>query len=180
MRLDVALLLPLHYYIAITTAFVVFPKHGCRKISQNLFAFPSNDASFEGDRRRRQAEFGELEPLRESKARRERLDREKQNEYQFAKYGNDLWDLRTKIHNLSVQLVESINAEEAVTEMDIRRKLRKAELRDPEHVYKMELEAMQHAAREGRTVDVINHKTRALNARSRLPQFNLEGLWVGK
>lgn len=170
-------------HILMVTAFVVLPKCNV-KMSTRMFDtdHPAGSHHDGRDDRRHLAEFLNLEPLPESEARRERLDREKQNEYQYAKYGNDLWDLRTSIHDLSMQLVEAMNSDgnEAIIEQEIRKNLRQAERRDPELVYRMELEAMQEAARENCDEDVIYHKDRALNARSCLDHFNLEGLWVGK
>jgi hypothetical protein len=169
--------------ILLVTAFVVLPTRNI-KISTRRFDtdHPAGSQNEGRDDRRHLAEFLNLEPLPESEARRERLDREKQNEYQYAKYGNDLWDLRSSIQDLSIQLVEAMNSneQETIIEQEIRKNLRQAERRDPELVYRMELEAMQEAARENRVEDVIYHKDRALNARSCLDHFNLEGLWVGK
>lgn len=160
------------------TAFVVMPNIR-PTLSSRLFDV-ADSAANDGHGRRRLAEFGYLEPLLESRARRERLDREKDNEDQFAKYGNDLWDLRRTIHDLSDELIQAINSATEGLERGIRRSLRMAERRDPELVYRSELEAMHTATREGRSEDVIYHKGEALNARSCLPHFNLEGLWVGK
>ena len=77
-------------FILTATAFVVFPS-SYPKLSSRLFE-AADSAAHDGSGRRRLAEFGYLEPLLESQARRERLDREKENEGQFAKYGNDLWN----------------------------------------------------------------------------------------
>ena len=54
------------------------------------------------------------------------------------------------------------------------------EKRDPELVYRVELEEMKQAEKDGRMEDVEKHREAAAAARSCLPQFNLEGLWVGK
>jgi hypothetical protein len=142
--------------------------------------FHSNNLAGEGESRRRLAEFGNLEPLLQSSTRIERLEREKRNEDQFEKYGNDLWNLRSKIQDLSVKLLEAISENDRASEIEIRRDLRMAESRDPELVYKMQLEAMTEARQRGHTEDETSHKEQALNARSCLPQYNLEGLWVGK
>jgi Cyclin D1 binding domain len=65
-----------------------------------------------------------------------------------------------------------------------RERLRQVERRDPELVYAMELHAAQMAERqEGRSSHdaiVAQHLNKAAEARRCLPQFNLEGLWVGK
>jgi hypothetical protein len=148
-----------------------------RLSSTNLFN--SNNLG-EGENRRRLAEFGNLEPLSQSPTRRERLEQEKRNEDQFEKYGNDLWSLRSRIQDLSMKLLEAISENDRRSEIEIRRSLRIEESRDPELVYKIQLEAMIEAHQRGHSEDEMSHKEQALNARSCLPQFNLEGLWVGK
>ena len=177
-HMPLALVVVISSCVLMTTAFVVLPSSS-PTLSSRLFD-ASDSAANDGLGRRRLAEFGDLEPLLESQARRERLDREKENEGQFAKYGNDLWDLRKTIQGLSEQLVAAMSNVAEDVERDIRRSLRKAERRDPELLYRKELHAMRDAAHEGRTEDEIFHKMRALNARRCLPHFNLEGLWVGK
>mmetsp|Transcript_26777 Transcript_26777/g.39613 ORF Transcript_26777/g.39613 Transcript_26777/m.39613 type:complete len:378 (+) Transcript_26777:229-1362(+) len=177
---DQKLLLLLCVCVSINSAFVLGPS--CAKsgfISSKTSLFAAEDKS-QGEKRRRLAEFHNLEPLPESKRRRERVEREKQIKIQFADYGNDLWQLRSNIEDLSSELVEAISKGDQHVENGIRKTLRKVEKRDPEIVYNMELEKMKNAANEGRVQDELRHKNNALNARSILPQFNLEGLWVGK
>jgi len=162
-----------------SSAFVVQPCARTGISSPNKSLFASQNES-EGEKRRRLAEFVNLEPLSESSNRRERIKREEEIKVQFADYGNDLWQLRSNIDDLSSELVKAISKGDNHVENGIRKTLRKVEKRDPEIVYKMELERMTHAANEGRIQDESRHKSNALNARSCLPQFNLEGLWVGK
>ena len=134
----------------------------------------------EGEKRRRFAEFANLEPLEESDLRKERLEREEQNRQRFAEFGNELWDLRSGVQELSGELIESINCGDDEEEESIRNALIDAEARDPELTYKLELEAMVEAEDDGRHNDYFQHREDAINARSCLPHFNLEGLWVGK
>lgn len=166
----------------LTTAFVVSPihHHGTTTIATTASTLYSAEVQHDGEKRRRLAEFLNLEPLPQSDARRERLDREEQNNINFAKYGNELWKLRANIQDLSVELVDAINKGKETVEYGIRRTLRRVEQRDPELVYKMELEAMHDAEQSEDIADEIHHKEQALNARTCLPHFNLEGLWVGK
>mmetsp|Transcript_15521 Transcript_15521/g.21916 ORF Transcript_15521/g.21916 Transcript_15521/m.21916 type:complete len:466 (+) Transcript_15521:178-1575(+) len=138
----------------------------------------------------RLSEFTDLEPLVMSDMRRQRIMLDEQNKRQFVEYGNDLWDLRSTMDILSTKLIENISSKEEngdgsstyspKTEKFIRRELRKAESRDPELVYKLQLQAMEEATRDGRLEDAQDHSELAKAARSCLPQFNLEGLWVGK
>lgn len=58
--------------------------------------------------------------------------------------------------------------------------LRRAQSRDPEHVYKVTSGAARSAESMGRVEEGEMYRMESLRARSMLPQFNLEGLWVGK
>mmetsp|Transcript_52940 Transcript_52940/g.128407 ORF Transcript_52940/g.128407 Transcript_52940/m.128407 type:complete len:442 (-) Transcript_52940:141-1466(-) len=132
-----------------------------------------------GDFRRR-AEFTDLEPIEESSDRRRRIQRETINSNKFVKHGESLWELRKLQQKLSHKLIKAINTGLRDRESEIREQLREAEKQDPEIVYKMELLRMRQAKSEGRDDDAREHGEKAFAARSCLPQFGLEGLWVGK
>lgn len=171
------------------SSFHVSPSQGTfRQVSSALaVSFSSFDASSpdipDGEiSLARHSEYQNLEPLQESDIRRARMERDLVNRKQFVKYGNDLWNLRETISKLSIKLMDAINDTSNMKgkASQIRAKLRVAESQDPELNYKLELEAMHNAQREGRTKDAELHSKKAVAARSCLPQFNLEGLWVGK
>ena len=129
----------------------------------------------------RRAEFRDLEPVAESDVRRARRKQDKKVRGQFAKHGDDLWSLRKVMADLSHKLVKAISSNEShEREQSIREKLRELEGQDPELLYKMELLKMKRAMGEDREDDVAKHTKNAMEARSQLPHFNLEGLWVGK
>jgi hypothetical protein len=138
---------------------------------------PLGDGS---DKGRRIAEFMNLEPVAETETRRARLERDQETKDQFAAYGDELWNLRKKMKKLGDKLVGALNGHSNESEQLIRSELREAEARDPELVYEMEILEMELARREGDIEQAEKAKQRALNARSCLPHFNLEGLWVGK
>ena len=129
---------------------------------------------------RRLLEFTNLGPLDEPEARRKRIHEEEQRRSRFVPFGDDLWDLRNKMDQLSLKLLDAISEGRDETENLAREKLRKIEKRDPELVYMLELAESNAATAEGRTEDAEVHKEKAMAARSCLPQFNLDGLWVGK
>ena len=125
-------------------------------------------------------EFKNLEPLPENKQREERLSAEVANRDRFVAFGDDLWDLRASMDRWSRKLVTSL-AEGAVDKEDLAREsLREAESKDPELVYMLEMAEVEEATRDGRPEDAAKHQKLAMAARACLPQFNLEGLWVGK
>ena len=126
------------------------------------------------------AEFVNLEPIEESDVRRQRRLQETEIRQQFVPSGDKLWDLRLKLDKLSHRLLDAIVEEEPVAETRTREKLHKLEQQDPELVYKLELMEMKDAVQEGRDEDAAQHRAKALAARSCLPQFNLDGLWIGK
>lgn len=144
------------------------------------FSSFSSDGSTDGEKRRRKAEFLNLEPIVDSDTRRQRKDRDNRNRVQFAKFGDDLWTLRSSMKQLSSELVAAISAGQRDIANVLRETLRKIESRDPELVYQIELEAVYEAKRNGEINAAEERKAAALNARSCLPQFNLDGLWVGK
>jgi hypothetical protein len=153
----------------------------------------SGDYHHHDDKHRRMAEFLNLEPLPESEERKRRKETELQAREKFASYGDDLWELREMMSEWSEQLMDAMRYDEkknkknnnddddvGIHHYQIRKHLREAEQRDPELQYKVQLEEMIKAEQEGRMIDAQKHKEQALHARSCLPQFNLEGLWVGK
>jgi len=128
----------------------------------------------------RRIEFADLGSLEESSERKFRLKQEREDKQRFMKYGDDLWNMREFMGTLSRKLLKSINEGDREQEREIREELRQVEHQDPDLVYKTELEKMQMAQREGREKDAMRHSMVASAARSSLPQFNLDGLWVGK
>jgi len=133
----------------------------------------------EGEKTARHVEFLNLEPLTDTEMRKERKQRDMLLEQQFASHGDDLWDLRTDMEKLSSELIDSMT-KGSNPDVSLRDSLYKLEKRDPEIVYKIEMEDMMEAERDGRMEDAEKHGQAAMAARSCLPQFNLEGLWVGK
>jgi hypothetical protein len=129
---------------------------------------------------RRMNEFINLEPLLETEVRRKRLEKDDENKAQFVEFGDKLWDLRNKLDKLSHRLLAAITDGKEMTEERTREMLRRVERQDPELVYTLELMELEQAAQEGRLDDAAEHRRKALAARSCLPQFNLEGLWIGK
>jgi hypothetical protein len=128
----------------------------------------------------RLAEFQNLEPVAESDVRRARFKQDKKLRGRFAQHGDDLWALRKVTANLSQKLVKAITKGSQEQEQSIREHLRQLEAQDPELVYKMELLKMNQAIRNERDDDAARHSRNAMEARSQLPHYNLEGLWVGK
>ena len=153
---------------------------GMPSSSLSVSNFSPESGAPEDESKRRRAEFIDLEPVEESAARRARLERDTINKEQFAKYGNELWGLRDIMHDLSSKLVEAINVGSQKDEYRIREKLRDAESRDPELMYKLQVAEGILAQRENRMDEAEEHSRKALAARSCLPHYNLEGLWVGK
>ena len=129
---------------------------------------------------RRMLEFKDLEPLEETATRRRRLERENESLAQFEKFGDRLWDLRSEMEKLSHELISAIRKGEEHIEEKTREILRDYESRDPELVYALAVAELEQAIKAGRGEDVEQLKAKTEAARACLPQFNLEGLWVGR
>jgi hypothetical protein len=152
-----------------------------RHLKMNMLSSESEHSNPDHDQNdSRIAEFVNLEPIEESDVRRQRRLQETEIRQQFVPSGDKLWDLRLKLDKLSHRLLDAIYEEDPVAEARTRKKLHKLEQQDPELVYKLELMEMKDAAQEGRDEDAAQHRAKALAARSCLPQFNLDGLWIGK
>lgn len=130
----------------------------------------------------RSSEFADLEPLAHSETRSSRLDAENRLRSIYTTAGTDAyWSLRDEIIQLEADLEAGRNvgiSDEAVSA--VRNLLRKAQSKDPEHVYRITSAAAQAAERMGRMEESEKYRQESLKARKMLPWFNLEGLWVGK
>ena len=130
----------------------------------------------------RSSEFSSLEPLTHSAARSSRLDAENRLRAIYATAGTDpYWSLRDEITQLESDLKVGRDvgiSDDAVSA--VRNLLRKAQSKDPEHVYRITNAAAQAAERMGRMEESEKYQQESLKARKMIPWFNLEGLWVGK
>lgn len=173
------------YSTTSSTTTSTFPLHSSSS-SSSFSSFPDDGASAFEDHHgehtssRRRTEFTNLGSLQESLERQRRFRQEERNEQRFVKYGDDLWELRKLMNKLSHKLLNAINVGVRNEESEVRDQLRHLEQQDPEFVYKSEMEQLRMAKTENRDADARMHSRNAYAARSCLPQFNLEGLWVGK
>ena len=130
----------------------------------------------------RSSEFHNLEPLSLTPARRTRLENEARSTNLYTPSGSDpYWELRDEITQLQKDLQTAMDvgvSESAVNA--IRGMLRRAQSKDPEHVYQVTKGAAWSAGRSGKIDESEKYMEECMRARKMLPQFNLEGLWVGK
>jgi hypothetical protein len=87
---------------------------------------------------------------------------------QFHDYDDDDTEYRHTRHYLEQRVHE---LEQAIM---------KTQQVDAEFVYTVSLQRQELAEQEGNLFDAARHYQNAMEARAALPQFNLEGLWVGK
>jgi hypothetical protein len=93
--------------------------------------------------------------------------------------GDELHRLRHEVLAMRLELQEARRSsfmERQVKELE--RSILKAQQVDAEFVYMVALERMEAAEQEVEQLQLL--EAQAMEARSALPQFNLEGLWVGK
>lgn len=179
---------------AFTNAFCPATQSSHPSSSLHVSSFSPDDMSSEGDHQhrgrnsgfsdeqlnKRRIEFADLGSVEESSERKQRMLQEKESKQRFMSYGDDLWNMRELMGKLSRKLLKSINDGNREREEEIREELRQIEHQDPDLVYKVELENLHKAGSEGRDNDAMRHSIVASAARSNLPQYNLDGLWVGK
>lgn len=114
-----------------------------------------------------------------SETRRLRLEKEQALSQKFVT-GDDLYRLREHAMNLRQELKQArqLGATHRVHELE--RAILKVQQVDAEFVYAVNMERMETAKQEGRDEEAEQFQEYAMEARSALPQFGLDGLWVGK
>jgi hypothetical protein len=94
--------------------------------------------------------------------------------------GDDLHRLRHQVLALRLELQEARRNGDAERVRDLERAIMKTQQVDAEFVYTVSLEREELAHKAGNVLEANRFHERAMEARSALPQFQLEGLWVGK
>ena len=106
--------------------------------------------------------------------------------------GDDLHRLRHQVLAMRLELQEARRSADLYSEnddnkqyylqriQDLEKAIMKTQQVDAEFVYTVSLERKELAERSGNMFEAQHYHERAMEARSALPQFNLEGLWVGK
>ena len=121
--------------------------------------------------------FHESESL--SSERRKRLEIEEKNNSRFL-HGDKLFELREYVKKVEVELAIAREVGFGPRIRETQKVLEKAKAMDAEHVYALKLEESKEAQRLGLIEEAEEIYKEAMEARSLLPQYNLEGLWVGK
>lgn len=111
--------------------------------------------------------------------RRQRLQAERKAEIKFVT-GDELHLLRQEVLILRDELEVARSSANSRYILELERKILKAQQRDAEFVYAATLDRMKGAEIMGLVQEVEVLRAEAFEARSALPHFNLDGLWVGK
>jgi hypothetical protein len=119
-----------------------------------------------------------------NKARRTRLVRENSLRKRFAT-GEVLKNLRLDLGSLRENLQWAKAFKDVGRIQDLNEAIKKSQNRDPDYVYTQSFKIMAQvktmdASQEEKDALVEKWSKLAQGARECLPQFNLEGLWVGK
>ena len=149
------------------------------RVSSRISFSPSGVDGDDSLNERELREFVNLEPVLESEASKKRKEEQSLIRSKFVSFGNDLWDLRHNLNDLALRVVEAITLGNDDDATHFREKMINVESKDAELVYMLEMEECYKAYREGRDLDAEAHKSRAMEARTCLPHFNLAGLWCG-
>lgn len=94
--------------------------------------------------------------------------------------GDDLHRLRHQVLAMRLELQEARRNDDADRIRDLERAIMKTQQVDAEFVYTVSLERQQLAQQAGDLFAAQRFNEKAMEARAALPQFQLEGLWVGK
>jgi hypothetical protein len=144
--------------------------------SQTSFEFSGEEDLPESGRQGRGISSSELRKM--SEVRRRRLEEEQERETRFL-VGDELQQLRKQVYDLRLELHQARQtASPRVHELE--RTILKAQQLDAEFIYQVALERMEAASQAGLHMEAEKYRNEAENARKAQPQFNLDGLWVGK
>lgn len=124
----------------------------------------------------------EMHPLQSqsvSPERRKRMDREEKINSRFL-HGDELFELREYIKKVELELEVAQESGFGPRIVDTLKALEEAKDMDAELVYASCSKNAINAERMGLFEEAKELNKEAMEARSLLPQFNLEGLWVGK
>eukprot|EP00339_Tiarina_fusa_P023018 CAMPEP_0117030960 /NCGR_PEP_ID=MMETSP0472-20121206/22306_1 /TAXON_ID=693140 ORGANISM="Tiarina fusus, Strain LIS" /NCGR_SAMPLE_ID=MMETSP0472 /ASSEMBLY_ACC=CAM_ASM_000603 /LENGTH=351 /DNA_ID=CAMNT_0004739183 /DNA_START=205 /DNA_END=1260 /DNA_ORIENTATION=- len=94
--------------------------------------------------------------------------------------GDALHQLRHEVLAMRLELQEARRAQNIDMVKELESRIMQAQQVDAEFVYTVALERQEIAEKRGQFQEAEKRRQQALEARSALPQFNLEGLWVGK
>lgn len=94
--------------------------------------------------------------------------------------GDDLQRLRRTVLGLRAELHDAKAIRDSARILELQRLIVRAQQLDAEFVYSVALERMENAEARGQWTEADKYRREAAEARKALPQFNLEGLWVGK
>lgn len=94
--------------------------------------------------------------------------------------GDELQKLRHEVLAMRLELQEARRSSSKERVLALGKAIMKAQQVDAEFVYTVSLERQELAEKKGMFQEAEQYKKQAMEARAALPQFNLEGLWVGK
>ena len=108
-----------------------------------------------------------------------RVQEEDKRSSQFLS-GDDLHRLRHEVLALRLELQEARRSASKERVQELENVIMKAQQKDAEFVYTVSKERQELAEQKGMFQEAEKYKQQGQDARDALPQFNLEGLWVGK
>ena len=111
--------------------------------------------------------------------RERRIAAEEEAMSRFA-HGDELMALRKDVETMRLDLLDARNVGDLSRMNELKIEITKAGAKDAEFIYELATQRMILAETEGLVEEAERYREEAIAARSVLPQFQLEGLWVGK
>lgn len=94
--------------------------------------------------------------------------------------GDDLVELRKRVEKMKLHLVKARTQGDTSKIEELTNNISEEQARDPDYIYDTCLDKALIAEEAGQDDKATLYRHRALEARKNMPQYNLEGLWVGK
>lgn len=170
----------LHYAPQSSNKFAVSRhlKHQSNEFSSKLYVSESS-SSPPPDNWEREWNIPESRAPTCENRRQERLQNEAENRDRFYQ-GKTLFELRESVNNLKKKLQVAVKERDVQSAQDLTSLIDEMQQRDAEHIYAESSKRLEKAKRGGDREKILHLNQEMKNARSSIPHFNLEGLWVGK
>jgi hypothetical protein len=117
--------------------------------------------------------------LTRSSPNKNKIKKDDKKESRFLQ-GDELHQLRKQVLDFQQELREAGRSQDTIAVEKLERAIVQAQQVDAEFMYTVATERMQAAAAAAQHDEADKYRKQAAEAREALPQFNLEGLWVGK
>lgn len=156
---------------------VMTPRHHRTSIRMDMVSFTSAGGNFFDDSNPQRRDGNDS---KDSSPKKKNEKKHHVNSSSKFVSGDDLHRLRHQVLAMRLELQEARRNGESERVSELERGIMKTQQVDAEFAYTVSIEREELARQSGNVLEAKRFHDQAMAARAALPQFQLEGLWVGK